>query len=91
MTRAMTPNSMVTGNLQHAERDLLIRTDGPAFEFVRTYNSRVDHEGALGVGWSHTYELRIEPSADLRELTYLPASVSGFENDDEVAAVLHEG
>jgi RHS repeat-associated protein len=60
------PVAITTGNLSHIEKDLEIPGPGGFnLRFVRTYNSRSDHVGALGHGWIHSYEqhLRIEGAA----------------------------
>ncbi|MGH9392134.1 MAG: DUF6531 domain-containing protein, partial [Vicinamibacteria bacterium] len=51
---------------------MVLRTDGPSFEFARTYNSQEGREGALGFGWIHSYEVRVEPTRDEGEFVYLP-------------------
>ncbi len=72
------PVSIVSGNNYVEERDLLIPTHGPPFEFVRAYNSQSDRAGELGFGWSHSYEVRVEPPRDEQEFVYLPTSLTLF-------------
>jgi RHS repeat-associated protein len=84
-TLAGDPVSMVSGNLHHREQDLVLPTDGPPFSLTRTYNSQIDDVGALGVGWMHSYEMRVEPAQDTRIFTYLPTSLSDFANLNQVA------
>ena len=35
---------------------------GFGFKFVRFYRSGSDHDGALGFGWSHSYEQTLTPA-----------------------------
>lgn len=78
------PVSMVSGNNYLAETDLSIPTSGPALQVARSYNSQSDRSGALGFGWTHSFEMRIEPPKDSQKLTLLPASLSGFKDLDKV-------
>ncbi len=78
------PVSVVSGNLYHSEEDLRIPTDGPPFLLTRTYNSQISSAGALGVGWTHSYEARVEPPQELQGFTYLPTSLAGFGNLTQV-------
>ncbi|MCI0451908.1 MAG: DUF6531 domain-containing protein, partial [Candidatus Latescibacteria bacterium] len=63
----------------------------PALEFVRAYNSQSDRSGELGYGWSHSYEVRVEPPSDEQELLYLPATETGFDEAGEVDGVRSDG
>jgi RHS repeat-associated protein len=78
------PVSMVSGNNYLAETDLSIPTNGPPLRLSRSYNSQSDRSGALGFGWTHAFEMRIEPPRDKQQLAILPASLSGFKDDDKV-------
>jgi RHS repeat-associated protein len=49
------PVNMVTGNMYHVERDLVIRGRGLPLVFERTYNSRSARNGPLGFGWTHSF------------------------------------
>ena len=52
------PIDLATGNKYRHELDL--RLDGHVpLVFARHYNSRNRHTGALGVGWSHSFETRL--------------------------------
>ncbi len=81
------PVSMISGNLHHTERDLAIRSDGPSFDLTRSYNSRVEEAGALGFGWTHSYDLRVQPVHDEQEFVYLPSSQANFLDQDRVQGV----
>lgn len=56
------PINLTTGNMYHAQTDLSIPGQRGGLAFVRTYNSQAaySNHGALGYGWSHTYEMRLE-------------------------------
>lgn len=81
---AYDPVSMVSGNNYLSEIDLSIPTHGPPLTLGRAYNSQSDRSGALGHGWTHALEMRIEPPRDSQQLALLPASLSGFNDDDRV-------
>ncbi|MDD5037607.1 MAG: DUF6531 domain-containing protein, partial [Methylococcaceae bacterium] len=50
------PINLVTGNVYHTERDLVIPgRGGLPFVFERSYNSRVPQDGPLGYGWTHSF------------------------------------
>ncbi|CAG0987055.1 partial putative deoxyribonuclease RhsA, partial [Myxococcaceae bacterium] len=54
---AKDPVSVVTGNNQHIETDLEIAgRGGMNLRLVRSYNSRLEYDGPLGYGWTHTYD-----------------------------------
>jgi RHS repeat-associated protein len=57
-TGAGNPVDVVTGNKHLTELDLRLGA-APALAFARHYNSANRHAGALGVGWSHTWEVRL--------------------------------
>ncbi len=56
------PINLTTGNMYHAQADLRISGRRGGLAFVRTYNSKAGYtyNGALGFGWSHTYDIRLE-------------------------------
>ena len=78
------PVSMVSGNLHHTEQDILLPTDGPPFDLTRTYNSQVQTAGSLGFGWTHSYQMRIEPVQDEQEFVYLPSVIKDFKDQNKV-------
>jgi RHS repeat-associated protein len=50
------PVNMVTGNMYHTERDLVLRgRGGLPIVFERSYNSRNPQTGPLGYGWTHSF------------------------------------
>ena len=56
--QAGNPVDLVTGNKYRAEPDLLLDARPPQV-LVRHYNSLNPHTGALGAGWSHSFETRV--------------------------------
>ena len=50
------PINVVNGNVSHVMRDLGVPTPGFALAWERYYNSLNTHTGALGAGWSHSYD-----------------------------------
>jgi hypothetical protein len=46
--------------------------------------SRSQTAGSLGFGWTHSYEMRIEPVQDEQEFVYLPSSLTSFSQQDRV-------
>ena len=50
------PINTISGNNYFHENDLVVPCPGLSLEFVRSYNSVQNREGAFGKGWSHTYE-----------------------------------
>ena len=52
------PIDLATGNKYRHELDLRIDGHVPLV-FARHYNSRNRHVGALGIGWSHSFETRL--------------------------------
>ncbi|MFA5026974.1 MAG: DUF6531 domain-containing protein, partial [Candidatus Methylomirabilota bacterium] len=49
------PVNMVTGNLVHTERDIVLKGRSLPVVFERTYNSRSAVDGPLGYGWTHAF------------------------------------
>jgi len=59
------PVSVATGNLNHTETDLETPgRGGLGLRLLRSYNSRLDYDGPLGHGWTHSYDqnLRVDAS-----------------------------
>ncbi|CAG1007090.1 partial tRNA nuclease WapA, partial [Myxococcaceae bacterium] len=59
------PVSVATGNLNHTETDLEIPgRGGLGLRLLRSYNSRLEYDGPLGHGWTHSYDqnLRVDAS-----------------------------
>jgi RHS repeat-associated protein len=55
-TTAADPVNMVTGNLIHSERDIVIKgRGGLPIVFERWYNSKAAKDGPLGFGWTHSF------------------------------------
>ena len=44
-----------SGELRYQELDLVIKGRGFDFRWVRTYRSRIDYNGPLGVEWDFSY------------------------------------
>ncbi|UCV03337.1 RHS repeat-associated core domain-containing protein [Dechloromonas denitrificans] len=55
ITTAGDPVNMLTGNLVHSERDIVIKSRGLPIIFERTYNSKTPKDGPLGFGWTHSF------------------------------------
>ncbi len=50
------PVNMVTGNMYHNERDIVVKgRGGLPIVFDRAYNSRKPVDGPLGFGWTHSF------------------------------------
>jgi RHS repeat-associated protein len=54
------PVNVMTGNKYEEVLDLSVSTPGIPLEFRRSYNSRVIHDGKLGYGWTHNFNLSLE-------------------------------
>jgi RHS repeat-associated protein len=84
------PVSIVSGNNFLEESDLLIPTHGPPFQLTRAYNSQSEDQGALGHGWTHSYEMRVEPPREEQAFDYLPQGLVGFKDLDEVQGAISD-
>jgi len=58
------PINLSTGNLWRTETDLTIQARGLPILWSRTYNSRSEHDGALGHGWTFSYGESLTEQAD---------------------------
>ncbi len=58
------PINLTTGNFYHLHQDLYIPGKGEPINFTRAYNSRDSYQGPLGYGWTHSYNVFLEPEAD---------------------------
>ncbi|MEX2205208.1 MAG: DUF6531 domain-containing protein, partial [Myxococcota bacterium] len=70
-TTAGDPVSVVTGAFFMTEVDLQIAGPGGlGIRMIRAYDSRLDYDGSLGHGWTHTYDqhLRFDPG-DAADIT----------------------
>ena len=54
------PVNVGTGNAYELDTDLRIKAVGIPLTFSRAYNSRSSYQGALGAGWTHTYNVKLE-------------------------------
>ncbi|MCP4687347.1 MAG: RHS repeat protein, partial [Desulfobacterales bacterium] len=62
----------VNGNMVEGRLDLLLPSPhGMGLGFESFYNSRSARTGALGPGWTHTYEAHLEPSVHIEGNEYL--------------------
>jgi RHS repeat-associated protein len=86
------PVSVVTGNLRDGYVDLSAPRDGWGLTWGRTYNSRTNAIGVLGLGWSTMLDVSLtgQPggSVDFRDhdgrtITFVP-SATGFGTVEEV-------
>ena len=84
------PVAMVSGNLHRDEVDLELSTDGPPFAFARSYNSRSDEVGALGYGWTHTFEQRVDSVRGEQTLVVLPQEMTNFSDVATLEGVLSD-
>ena len=53
------PVNVATGNSFQRETDVRISAGLRRLELTRYYNSRSDYDGALGPGWTHSYDVRV--------------------------------
>jgi RHS repeat-associated protein len=51
------PINTATGDYYLTATDTVVGGLGPAFAFVRSYNSQDTYTGPLGAGWTHSYDL----------------------------------
>ncbi len=58
------PVNVIFGNYIHQHIDLAFPGNGLGFAFERTYNSNVSDDGALGIGWTHTYNITATETID---------------------------
>jgi RHS repeat-associated protein len=58
------PVNTATGNYVTQATDAQLPGRGIAVDVVRSYNSLSNEVGALGLGWTHSFEARIVPYAD---------------------------
>lgn len=61
------PVDVATGKMYHEMVDL--RIEGPLpIEFLRRYDSQSTFSGAMGFGWQHAYQMRIESAGTNRQV-----------------------
>ena len=58
------PVNMSTGAFVYAHTDIQVPAKGIPLDFVRTYNSNDEGDGALGYGWSQNWQLSPNPQAN---------------------------
>jgi YD repeat-containing protein len=61
------PVDVATGKMFHEMTDLRIQGPLP-IEFTRRYDSQSTFNGAMGFGWQHAYQMRIEPAGTNRQV-----------------------
>ena len=78
------PINAGTGNKFEEEEDTALSIQGASLSFRRYYNSRSTYSGALGYGWTHTYDVKLTREDDLhvRIRRADGASVSFFRDPD---------
>ena len=54
------PINLATGNKYFREDDFIVSAVGGSLSFGRSYNSQSTHDGPLGYGWTHSYNLKLE-------------------------------
>ncbi|TFG90370.1 MAG: RHS repeat protein [Candidatus Atribacteria bacterium] len=66
------PITIYTGTNYQAQKDLVFPTPHlRGFVFKRSYNSQTHQMGPLGYGWTHSYEVHLQPSFIFERRTYL--------------------
>lgn len=53
------PVNIANGNLIHPETDFTIKSRGLSLLWSRTYNSKLDYDGPMGYGWTHSYNIHL--------------------------------
>lgn len=67
------PISLASGELLIDTTDVSFPSRGVSFSFERSYRSGARRSGALGPGWSHKFEERIEPIGDPDNRQFAPS------------------
>jgi len=60
------PINVTSGNMHHTEQDITLKIPGIGLNFSRHYNSRSTRTGPVGYGWTHSFEVVLEPEGDSR-------------------------
>ena len=55
------PVNVVNGNMFIETSDLSIAASGMPLTFTRAYNNESEFNGPLGFGWTHTYNVKLDP------------------------------
>ncbi|MGB7208759.1 MAG: DUF6531 domain-containing protein [Pyrinomonadaceae bacterium] len=63
------PVNTATGNFIFDKTDLTVAGRGIGFEFKRFYNSQDGTPGPLGVGWTHSYNLKVAENVPANTVT----------------------
>lgn len=71
------PVNTATGNETKTAVDLQLPGAGSTFKLLRSYNSASDRVGALGRGWNHGFESRLEIAGALQAGTVTYVGVDG--------------
>ena len=58
------PINTATGAFIYQHEDIKVPTKGVPLEFQRTYNSNDQSDGSLGVGWSYSWQISVNPLAN---------------------------
>lgn len=74
------PVNVVNGNLYIIKTDLETASPGIPFRFRRTYNSISDDDSPLGFGWTHEYNVSLQPPDEDTS----PAVVTGWDDQEIV-------
>jgi len=56
------PINVTNGNMYHAEHDITLKIPGIGLNFSRYYNSKSTRMGSVGYGWTHNFEIVMEPA-----------------------------
>lgn len=89
MDGGMDPVALSTGEMVFEATDVELPSRGVPLSFTRSYRSGAPRSGALGPGFSHNYEERIEPIADEDSTRGLPFCRRSLDEDDLIACLLH--
>ena len=89
MQSAGDPIAMSTGEMVFDATDVEFPSRGVPLSFTRSYRSGAPRSGALGPGFSHNYEERIEPIADNDSTRGLPFCRRSLDSDDLIACLYH--
>ena len=67
--------NIINGNAVEARTDLVFPSPhAQGLQFSAIYNSQSETEGQLGHGWTHNYNLSLDPAITLKDMTFLRIS-----------------
>lgn len=99
-TFSLDPVNLASGSFTVQHQDLKVAGKGLSFDFTRTYNSKSAEQtfGALGYGWTHSYEIQARTNlsgvsitfGDGHAETFFRAKVTNFVAEPGVYKILRE-